>query len=161
MSLQIVGAPNELPGTVGRTNDQTAGDAMPTPFGPQLIGETEKTLNALLRGLLGGPGLTEPQWVTLRLAAAHDGLVDAAGLVATVRDRAHFTDASALVDDLQRRGLLDDGRLTAAGRDVVATTQEAIATVTAPIWEALPADEVAAAGRVLNEVVVRARAILA
>jgi hypothetical protein len=42
---------------------------MPTTFGPQLIGETEKTLNALLRLFLEGTGLTESQWVTLRLAA--------------------------------------------------------------------------------------------
>jgi hypothetical protein len=31
---------------------------MSTPFGPQLIGETEKTLNALLRRFLEGTGLT-------------------------------------------------------------------------------------------------------
>ena len=29
---------------------------MSTPFGPQLIGETEKTLNALLDRFLQGPG---------------------------------------------------------------------------------------------------------
>ena len=48
---------------------------MSTPFGPQLIGETEKTLNALLRRLLQGTGLTEPQWVTLRLANLLDETV--------------------------------------------------------------------------------------
>jgi hypothetical protein len=41
---------------------------MPAPFGPQLIGETEKTLDALLRQFLEGTGLTESQWVTLRRA---------------------------------------------------------------------------------------------
>ena len=41
---------------------------MTTPFGPQLVGETEKTLTALLRGFLAETGLTEPQWVTLRVA---------------------------------------------------------------------------------------------
>ena len=50
---------------------------MSTPFGPRLIGETEKTLNALLCRLLAGTGLTEPQWVTLRLADLLDGSVDA------------------------------------------------------------------------------------
>ena len=53
---------------------------MSTPFGPQLIGETEKTLNAILRRILQGTGLTEPQWVTMRLAGALDGSIDAAGL---------------------------------------------------------------------------------
>ena len=32
---------------------------MSTPFGPQLIGETEKTLNALLHRFLQGTGLTD------------------------------------------------------------------------------------------------------
>ena len=49
---------------------------MSTPFGPQLIGETEKTLNALLRRYLEASDLTEPQWVTLRLADVFDGSVN-------------------------------------------------------------------------------------
>ncbi len=72
---------------------------MTTPFGPQLIGETEKTLNALLLrhldALAGGDGLTEPQWVTLRVANMLDGTVDRVGLAAAVTDRAHFPDALA------------------------------------------------------------------
>jgi len=62
--------------------------SMPTQFGPQLIGETEKTLSALLRMFLDGTGLTEPQWVTLRLADLLDGAVDAHGLAAAAADRA-------------------------------------------------------------------------
>ena len=75
---------------------------MTTPFGPQLIGETEKTLNAILLRFLDGTGLTEPQWVTLRVANMLDGTVDRDGLVAAVADRAHFTDAASLVEDLHR-----------------------------------------------------------
>ena len=74
---------------------------MTTPFGPQLIGETEKTLNALLlRHLRRRRGLTEPQWVTLRVANMLDGTVDHDGLAAAVADRAHFPDAAQHVDDL-------------------------------------------------------------
>jgi hypothetical protein len=133
---------------------------MTTPFGPRLIGETEKTLNALLYRCLAGTGLTEPQWVTLRLADLLEGNVDADGLAAAVADRAHFPDAADLVGSLALRGLLADGRLTAAGRDLVAEVQATIATETGPIWDELPADDVAAASRVLNEVVARARAVL-
>ena len=133
---------------------------MSTPFGPQLIGETEKTLNALLRRFLEGTGLTEPQWVTLRLADLLDGSVDADGLAAAVADRAHFSDAVDLVGELTDRGLLDDGRLTSAGRELTAAMQATITTETAAIWDNLPADDVAAATRVLNEVVTRARAVL-
>ena len=127
---------------------------------PRLIGETEKTLNALLCRFLQGTDLTEPQWVTLRLADLLEGSVDADGLTAAAADRAHFADAALLVDDLTERGLLDDGRLTSAGRELTTAIQATITTDTAPIWDNLPADDVAAATRVLNEVVVRARAIL-
>jgi hypothetical protein len=133
---------------------------MPTAFGPQLIGETEKTLNALLRRLLDGTGLTEPQWVTLRLAGLLDGTVDGGGLAAAVLDRAHFADASDVVGDLTARGLLDDGRLTSGGRDLLSTMQATIAAETAPIWDDLPAADVAATARVLDAVVTRARGVL-
>jgi hypothetical protein len=133
---------------------------MSTPFGPQLIGETEKTLNALLRRILQGTELTEPQWVTLRVAGQLDERVAADGLAAAVADRAHFPEAADLVDELTNRGLLDDGQLTSAGRELVATVQATITNQTAPIWHDLPADDVVAAARVLNEVVVRTRLVL-
>jgi hypothetical protein len=133
---------------------------MSTPFGPQLIGETEKTLNALLHRFLQGTGLSEPQWVTLRLAGGLDGSVDADGLATAVADRAHFSDAVDLVGALTDRGLLADGRLTSAGRELTTATQTTITAGTAAIWESLPSDDVAAATRVLNEVITRARVIL-
>jgi hypothetical protein len=133
---------------------------MSTQFGPRLIGETEKTLNALLRRFLQGTGLTEPQWVTLRLAALLDGSVDTDGLAVAVGDRAHFPDAADLVAGLTDRGLLGDGRLTSLGRELASTVQDTITAGTAAIWEDLPVDDVAAATRVLNEVVSRARAAL-
>ncbi|HEX4980148.1 MAG TPA: hypothetical protein VFV63_00535 [Ilumatobacteraceae bacterium] len=133
---------------------------MSTPFGPRLIGETEKTLNALLLRFLEGTGLTEPQWVTLRLADLLDGGVDGDGLAAAVVDRAHLPDAADLVRELTDRGLLDDGRLTSAGRELTASIQATITSETAPIWNGLSVDDVAATTRVLNEVVTRARMAL-
>jgi hypothetical protein len=132
---------------------------MSTPFGPQLIGETEKTLQALLLRFLAPIELTEPQWVTLRLADQLDD-ADATGLAAAVADRAHFPDATALVDELTARGLLSGGRLSPSGQRLLDDTRAAIAQVTAPIWDDLPADEVAVATAVLNEVVTRARRAL-
>lgn len=134
---------------------------MSIPLGPRLIGETEKTLNALLRRFLEGTRLTEAQWVTLRLADLLDGSVDADGVAAAVADRARFADAADLVSELSDRGLLDDGRLTISGRELIAAVQETIATETAAIWDDLPAADVTAATRVLNEVVTRARVVLA
>ncbi len=134
---------------------------MTIPFGPQLLGETEKTLNALLRRFLEPAGLTEPQWVTLRLAEVLDGSVDADGLAAAVADRAHFPHATVLVSELAERGLLAGGRQTPAGRDLTAAVQAAIVQKAAPIWDDLPQRDVAATTRVLNEVITRARAALA
>jgi len=131
-----------------------------TPFGPQLIGETEKTLDALLHRFLQRTGLTERQWVTLRLAGMLDGSVDADGLATALADRAHFSDAGDLVAELTDRGLLADGRLSAAGRELTTTLQTTITADTAPIWDNLPSDDVAAATRVLNEVITRARVLL-
>jgi hypothetical protein len=133
---------------------------MSTPFGPQLIGETEKTLDALLRRCLQGTGLTEPQWVTLRIAGAVEGSVDGDALTEAVADRAHFADAAELVGALTARGLLGNGRLTDAGREVVESVQATIDRVTAPIWDGLPDDDLAAATRLLNEIISRARAVL-
>lgn len=134
---------------------------MTTPFGPQLIGETEKTLNALLRRFLRDSGLTEPEWVVLRISESPHRELGAAALVQAVADRAHFPDAADLVDELTGRGLLADGRPTDTGRAVLADVKASIATTTAPIWEGLPTQDVEAATRVLNEVVARARAVLA
>jgi hypothetical protein len=134
---------------------------MTTPFGPQLIGETEKTLVALLRRSLDGTGLTEPQWVTLRVAGLLDGnAVDREGLAAAVADRAHFPDAAELVDSMTTRGLIEDGRLTDAGRELVASVMAKSEAATGQIWKDLPADDVAATTRVLNQLLDRARVVL-
>src|SRR5262245_22192937 len=130
---------------------------MATPFGPRLIGEAEKTLNALLDKFLEDTALSEPQWVTLRVADALDGTVDAAGLAAAVADQAHFVDASDLVAELTSRSLLADGQPTPAGRELISTVQARITTATAPIFNDLAADDVEATTRVLNEVITRAR----
>src|SRR3954468_20766056 len=82
------------------------------PFGPVLVGQTEKTLQALLRRALAGTGLSERQWVTLRVADQPDGSV----LRHRVADLAQFDDADQLVTDLEQRGLVADDALTTDGR---------------------------------------------
>jgi len=134
---------------------------MTTPFGPQLIGETEKTLNALLARYLDEPQLTEPQWVTLRVASMLDVTGNVDDLAAAVTDRAHFADAAGIVDELARRGLLDDGRLSAAGRELLDRLQGEITDDTRAIFGDLASDDMAATERVLNEIVSRARLALA
>ncbi|HTW14119.1 MAG TPA: hypothetical protein VMF51_03260 [Nocardioides sp.] len=128
-----------------------------TSFGPQLIGETEKALNALLRLLLNDAELTEPEWVTLRLAGqAPPGVA----LAEHVRGRAHFPDARALVDELEGRGLVSEDRLSPAGGALVAEVQRRIAAVTAPIWRSLDPSDVVVTERVLRTVAASAREVV-
>jgi hypothetical protein len=132
---------------------------MTIPFGPQLIGQTEKTLNALLTATLGDR-LTEPEWVTLRVAHQLDEQIGSGDeLAAEVADRARFADAEALVAGLTSAGLLRDGRPTDRGRALFTELFAQVNANAAPIWDGLPTEDVAAAGRVLNEVLNRARAV--
>jgi len=130
------------------------------PFGPVLLGQTEKTLQALLRHTLTGTGLSEPQWVTLRLATMLDGQVDHGGLVSAVADRTKFADTAALVGELVERGLVTGGRPTDAGRDLVDHVLAASDKDNGSVWRDLSSSDVEAATRVLNEVLRRARELV-
>jgi hypothetical protein len=99
--------------------------------------------------------------VTLRVAYMLDGHVDHEGLVSAVADRAHFTDAAEHVDDLTARGLLDDGRLSDAGRELLSRVQASLADDTRVLFGDLAPHDVAATARVLNELLDRARVVLA
>ena len=82
-----------------------------TTFGPQLIGQTEKTLQTLLVGVLDGTGLDERLWVTLWPADQPDSRP----LRGRVADLARFADADALVTELEQQGLVADGTPTFEG----------------------------------------------
>jgi hypothetical protein len=122
-------------------------------FGPQLIGETEKTLNALLQRSLAGSGLDEHQWVTLRVASQHDGPVGT--LAARVADRAHFGDTELLVQQLEQKGLIAQERPTAAGEALM----REVLGANSRLWQDVP--DAGAAARALSTVLDRARAALA
>lgn len=130
---------------------------MTIAFGPELVGQTEKTLQALLLRTLEGTALTEPQWVTLRIAE----IGGEGDLRTRVLDRARFEDADELVHGLTERGLLSDGALTEAGRALIAGVRERTTARNGGLWDELPEADVAAAERVLNELLERARGVLA
>jgi crotonobetainyl-CoA:carnitine CoA-transferase CaiB-like acyl-CoA transferase len=125
-----------------------------TTFGPQLIGETEKTLQALLRRALGGTGLDERQWVALRLAAQPD----VTALRDRVSDRAHFDDAEDLVASLEQRNLVADDVPTADGRAMLERVLTRSAALSGPIWDDV--EDADAAARALTRVLARARLAL-
>lgn len=127
------------------------------PLSPQLIGQTEKALNALLRTVLVGHDLSEHEWVTLKLTSQFDG---AGELDAFVTDRLPDSDAGAHLAALRRRGLLVGSALSPAGAAVVAAVGQEIARLTGPVWDAVPTHEVDAAARALNTILDETRALL-
>jgi DNA-binding MarR family transcriptional regulator len=137
---------------------------------PQIIGQAEKTLNAILYRLLAGPGLTEAQWITLTLTAAGGGSTGRGRLVAQVAHGLKVSEAQAQehLDSLVAAQLVEDSgddaepvRLTAAGTGVFGQIRGAVTEVTKRLWGDLPAADLATAGRVLSIITERANAELA
>lgn len=133
------------------------------PFGPPLIGQTEKALGALLRAVLAPYDLTESQWVALRLTAQFDGesASDSGSALADfIAARGQFPGAGALVAELSDRGLIAGCKLSPAGAAAAATIGRRIAETTAPLWTGFEDEDLATTERVLNTVLERTRALL-
>jgi DNA-binding MarR family transcriptional regulator len=137
-------------------------------FSPRLIGETEKTLNAILDRHLAGSGLTEQHWITLTFVIVSGGSIDRNELVRQVVSGAKFSeqDVRARVSELGASQLLDDSAspevtVTDAGAQLHAQIRAANNELTARLWGDLSAEELATAARVLGTVLVRANAELA
>jgi hypothetical protein len=135
------------------------------PLNPQVIGQTESALGALL-----GPVLTEArtsfeQWVVLAVTA--DGSpVDHAQLVTRIALARKFaaSDVAAAIAELAAAGALtveaDKVALTAVGQDLHRRIRARIHEVTSGLFD-FPAEDLATAGRVLATIAARANAFLA
>ena len=137
-------------------------------FSPRLIGETEKTLNAILDRHLAGSGLTEQHWITLTVVIVSGGSVDRDELVSQVVSGAKFSehDVRVRVSELVASQLLDDSAspvvtVTDAGAQLHAGIRAANNELTARLWGDLSAEELATAAHVLETVLERANAELA
>ena len=143
----------------------------PTPtFGTQIIGQTEKALNAILDRQLAGTELTEPQWVALTIAVMSGGTDDRDSFSSRVAGALKISDAEAqaLLAELSTRKLLElpdtDGAPvgpTDAGRQVHGRIRTAIVGITDRLWGDLAPEDLTVAGRVLGTVLERANAELA
>jgi hypothetical protein len=127
------------------------------PFGSQLIGQTEKALNALLHTVLADRRLSEREWVALRLISQFDGVGE---MTDALREGAQFSDATDLLATLERRGLVVDEALTPAGTDLVAEIGREVGELTAPIWASVDPADAAAASRALHSVLDQTRTLL-
>ena|ERR1700694_4257297 len=141
----------------------------PPTFGTQVIGQTEKALNAILNRLLAPTGLTEPQWVTLTVAVASGGSVDKPQFASRIAGflKVSEAEAQARITELTDAQLLDspgDGSartVTDAGKQLQTRIRTAAGEITERLWSDLPAEDLAVAGRVLSTVLERANAELA
>jgi hypothetical protein len=141
-----------------------------TPFGPQLLGQTEKTLNAILDRELAGTGLTEPEWVTLVLTVAIGEAIEREQPIGRVAGAVTVSEeeTQTRVDKLTSAGLLQVGdgenslvQVTDAGHQLHGRIRGEITPITERLWGDLPPEELAAAGRVLSTILARANAELA
>jgi hypothetical protein len=143
--------------------------ATPT-FSAQILGQTEKALNAILDRELVGTGLTERLWVPLTVTAASGGTLDRDQLVQRLTDgvKVSEAEAQARIAELAAAELLEapDGEgkpvtLTEAGRQLHGQIRAFVTEVTERMWGDLPPEELTTAARVLSIILERADAELA
>lgn len=135
------------------------------PLSPQVIGQAESALGALLGPVLAETGRSFEQWVVLAVTAG-SAPVDRARLVARVIDARKFAaaDVEAAIGELAADGALtaksEKIELTAVGQDLHRRIRTRINEVTTGLFE-FPANDLATAGRVLAVITERANAFLA
>ncbi|SED63712.1 MULTISPECIES: winged helix DNA-binding protein [unclassified Streptomyces] len=132
---------------------------------PRVIALAHYAGRALLENVLARHGSTFQQSVTLRLVAVAEGPVERDTLVGGVVGalKTDATEARSVVDELIAAGLLaaeepSAVRITDAGRERWASTSAATAPITARIYDGIPKEDLAVAGRVLTLITERANA---
>ncbi|MFI6844376.1 MarR family transcriptional regulator [Kitasatospora sp. NPDC050467] len=131
------------------------------------LGLAHYAARGVLEHVLARHGVTFQQQVALRTAVTADAPQTPDELVTQVRSslKADPADIRATLDELLARQLLvADGahlRATDAGRELLAVVATETAPITARVWGGIPAEDLAAAGRVLALVTERADAELA
>ncbi|MCX2182176.1 MarR family transcriptional regulator [Streptomyces sp. SKN60] len=131
------------------------------------LGLAHYAARGLLEHVLARHGATFQQQIALRAAVTAEAPQTADALTAQVQGslKADPADIRATLDELRDRGLLvADGahlRATDAGRALLAAITAETAPVSARVWGGIPAEDLAAAGRVLALVTARANAELA
>ena len=131
------------------------------------LGLAHYAARSVLEHVLARLGMTFQQQIVLRTAVTAEAPQTPDGLVTQVQGslKADPADIRTTLDELLARHLLvADGaelRPTDAGRELMAAIGAQTAPVTARVWGGMPAEDLAAAGRVLALVTERANAELA
>ncbi|MGC9540639.1 MarR family transcriptional regulator [Streptomyces sp. UG1] len=132
---------------------------------PRVIALAHYAGRALLEHVLARHGATFQQSVTLRLAAVAEGPVERERLADSVTGALKIAaaEANSVVDELIAAELLapqepSQVRITDAGRELYERTSAETAPITTRIYAGIPAEDLAAAGRVLTLITERANA---
>ncbi|MGW4391027.1 MarR family transcriptional regulator [Streptomyces sp. NPDC004685] len=131
------------------------------------LGLAHYAARGVLEHVLARHGITFQQQIALRAALTAGAPQAPDDLVTHVQSslKADPADIRATLDELLAKQLLDtDGALlrpTDAGRELLAAVGAETAPISARIWGEIPAEDLAAAGRVLALVTERANAELA
>ncbi|MGF0176387.1 MarR family transcriptional regulator [Streptomyces sp. Marseille-Q5077] len=135
---------------------------------PRVIALAHYASRALLERVLARHGATFQQSVTLRLVNVADGPVERDHLVDAVVGalKIDAAEAHSVVDELIAAQLLapqepSQVRITDAGRELYEQTSAETAPISARVYADIPAEDLAAAGRVLTLITERADAELA
>ncbi|MFD5405271.1 MarR family transcriptional regulator [Streptomyces griseorubiginosus] len=140
----------------------------PPLLNPRVIALAHYAARGILEHVLARHGLTFQQSVTLRLAAVAEGPVERQHLVDGVVGSLKIgtAEAQAAVDELITAGALaarqpSQVRITDAGRQLYETTSAETAPLSARVYDGIPEEELAVAGRVLSLITERANRELA
>ena len=137
---------------------------------PQVIGQAENALRALLERSLVGTGLAYRHWIALSIAVGNEVALDQDELVGRIAGVLKVDDTAAreAVADLRARKLAEtvpgDGsrvQPTDAGRELHREVRMAIAEIVTRLFRDITADDLETAGRVLMLITARADAELA
>ncbi|MFJ8662197.1 MarR family transcriptional regulator [Streptomyces sp. NPDC093795] len=148
----------------------TATTATPPTTNGRVIALAHYAARALLEGALTRHGVTFEQSVTLRAVVLADGSVGKDALAGDVTNSLKTDESVALrvIDELTASELLEADpaetsrlRLTDAGKELYETTSAESAEIAARLYSGIPAEDLAATGRVLTLVAARANAELA
>ncbi|WP_420077935.1 MarR family transcriptional regulator [Streptomyces sp. JL4002] len=146
----------------------TATASNPAPVADaRALGLAHYAARGLLEHVLARHGATFQEQVALRAAITTDAPLTPDALIDQIRDslKADPADIRATLDGLLDRQLLaTDGthlHSTDAGRALLAAAGADTGPISARIWGGIPAEDLAAAGRVLDLVAERANAELA
>ncbi|MFJ7966265.1 MarR family winged helix-turn-helix transcriptional regulator [Streptomyces sp. NPDC096324] len=138
------------------------------PVNGQIIGLAHYASRAALERVLARSGTTFEESVALRAVSDNGGTVEAARVVGRLTAGLKIEESAArrTVDELTARGLLEEPSpgqvsLTDGGRELFTSIRAAGDAIAARVYAGIPAEDLAAAGRVLALVTERAEAELA